>query len=265
MRIILDRMVHKNETAVLKAFRKTREIDPQISLMELIEDTVKGYLSQGGVPDFSGPWTVVAIQGRSYRLIAFMENNQTRYWADEAISVEELLGREEPMHLLCLYGHMLRCPKRRKIRIANLAQGLTLPEPLRISTDIKQGAAFLCGLMALGLIIYTIVHYRATKILFIPSLLASLFFVLGTYFLLLTGRRVTFEGDTIAYRNHKNQVETFQVSQVDHVEWVEEGREVRFVFRFEQLERNFISLRFEDSLDVIVWALSKGIPIYSCT
>ncbi len=144
-----------------------------------------------------------------------------------------------------------------------VAKWQTLLLPIRVETKVRQFLALGSGVLSVASVGLLIWQYQMHKAIMTEAIISAIAFGLGFYYLLLNGRRIIFWTKSVIYRNRYNQYEKFRVNQFEHVEWVNHSDHIKFVFRYEEKGRNFISAASEKYLELIVWAVSNGIPIYS--
>ena len=272
MKIQFDRTAYQNETSVLTNFEKKYEVSNDTTVGELLTKFINQHLQLNDVTEAMDSWRILAIKNMAYREMAVIEKGQ-RVWINQAKdTISAFFGPVDAAMVLAIHQKeplpgslsMTDTAEATPDKTTNLNpdwQSVILP--IRVETKARQLLAFTSGLMALGSLSLLVWQYQQNKAIMTEAIIATIAFGLGFYFLLLKGRRIIFWTKTLIYRNRYNRYEKFRVGQFEHVEWMNHSEAIKFVFRYEEKGRNFITADSEKYLDLIVWAITNGIPVYT--
>lgn len=255
MKISFDRRAHEGETRVLTSFEKKVEIPPDSSLEETLDQVIHQYLGIAQLPERARDWRVVAIRDMSYRELAQIRAGRVMWLNPSGETLLDFFQAEA--------GTILVIPDQMPVPAVIPSDWQRVALPVLIDTRNTQ---YLALFLAIGVIIAIaalVVGYRESREILALPLVAGILCALGCYLTLLRGRRISFQEHIIIYRNRFNRYERFTPDQLDHMAWFAPGRDIKFVFRYEQKARNYISTPQTREVDLVVWAKSQHIPIYS--
>lgn len=257
MKISFDRRAHEGETRVLTSFEKKVEIPPDSTLEETVDQVIHQYLGIGDLPEPARDWRIVAVRDLSYRELAQVRAGQVQ-WINPA---------GETLHdfFLAETGTILAIPDHASVPAVSFPNWRRVSLPILIDTRNTQYLALLLAIAVIIAFAALVVGYRENKVMDALPLVTGLLCALGCYLTLQRGRRISFQEHIIIYRNRFNRYERFSPDQLDHMAWFAPGRDIKFVFRYEQKARNYISTPLARELELVVWAKSQRIPIYSAS
>lgn len=271
MKIKFDRTAFQNETSVLTNFEKKYEVSDDTTVAELVTKFINQHLMLDEVSEEIDNWRLLAIKNMAYREMAIIEKGQT-IWTNQAKdTIAVFFGSVDTVMVLAIHQkdhHPEKLSSSDQEPAPEKATNIN-PEwqsvvlPIRVETKARQLMAFASGFMALGSFSLLVWQYQQNKAIMTEAIIATIAFGLGFYYLLLKGRRIIFWTKTLIYRNRYNRYEKFRVAQFEHVEWMNHSEDIKFVFRYEEKGRNFITADSEKYLDLIVWAITNGIPVYT--
>lgn len=262
MKLIFDRTAHLNETSVLTNFEKRHEVPADITVRELMRRFMSQHLKFKAPPGSAPVWRIIAVSDMAMREVALVENDEAAWINSPEESLTDFLGPNEPVTILAIYQRpeeaaLLKNP----VREDQPWQKLQLP--VRVDTRGREILAYMLGLLAIASLILVIVQYNYNKVILTEGIVGVILCTLGFYFLLLYSRNIVFSSRSVMYRNRYSKYEKFNVSQFEYLDWSGHGRTLKFVFKFEEKGRNFISAETESFLELVVWSVSHRIPIYS--
>lgn len=272
MKIKFDRTAFQNETSVLTNFEKKYEVSEDTRVSDLVTKFVNQHLTLEGISKDIDNWRIIAVKNMAYRELAVIENGQCTWINQPEETISNFWGVVDPVTVLAMHQKNTLPKNSPELKLGestsedstnlNLKwQLITLP--IRVETKARQLLAFTSGFIALASITLLIWQYQISKAIMTEAIIAAIVFGFGCYYLLLIGRRIIFWTKTVIYRNRYNQYEKFKVSQFEHIEWMDHSEKVKYVFRYEEKGRHFITAMTEKYLDLIIWAISNNIPIYS--
>lgn len=267
MIIKFDRTAFQNETSVLTNFEKKYEVSDDTTVGDLLTKFRNQHLQLEGLTKELDSWRILVLKNMAWRELAIIVAGKTVWINGAEQSLASFLGSSEPVTLLAI--HEIPGPEPGPVVPSSSAAQNRNPEwrtlnlPIRVETKVRQFLALSCGLLAVASVYLLISQYQLNKAILTEAIISAIAFGLAFYFLLLKGRRIIFRTKTVIYRNRYNRYEKFHVSQFEHVEWMNHGETVKFVFRYEEKGRNYISADSEKYLELIVWAVSNGIRIYT--
>lgn len=302
MKIKFDRTAFQNETSVLTNFEKKYEVSGDTQIRDLVTKYVNQHLKQAQVSQDLNNWRILAIKNMAYRELAVIRMGQLTWVNGPDETVSDFFGPEETATILAIHqknypvvpetadltlsldramkdtGEALQmvsepagAPSVGEVNQGQ-AQSSTqgpdpdwqrVPLPIRVETKVRQLLAMTCGLLSLGSVYLLVSQYQTHKSIMTEAIISGIAFGMGFYYLLLKGRRIIFRTKTVTYRNRYNRYEKFNMGQFEHVEWMNHGEDIKFIFRYEEKGRNFITASSEKYLELVVWAISNGIPIYT--
>ncbi|WFF73924.1 hypothetical protein [Proteiniclasticum sp. QWL-01] len=262
MKICFERRAYEGETRVLTSFAKTREFSDETTMEEVVDQYVYQYLSVLELPDHRQDWNLMAVRDMSCQVLARVRQGAVEELESGSMTVREYFGNGGPVMILGMTTATDPCPKETSGQPGQ-TNWKNIEMPIRIDTKDIQILALFLALISIVAFVILVLHYQRTKVLLAEPLITVLVGMVACYFTLLKGRRITFKHHVVVYRNRFNRYERFTPEQFDHVEWFQPGRDIKFVFRYEEKQRNFISTRLKHDLRLIIWAKSQGIPIYS--
>lgn len=262
MKLIFDRTAHLNETSVLTNFEKRHEVPDDITVRELTHRFVSQHLKLKAHQGTDSVWRIIAISDMAMRDVAVVENEDPVFINSPEESLAEFLGSEAPVTIMALH-HRPEEPVLNSSVTKENQPWKKLQLPIRVDTRGREILAYLLGMMAIGSLVLLMVHYNDNKAILTEGIIGVILFTLAFYFLLLQSRNIVFGTRSVMYRNRYSKYEKFGVRQFEYLDWSGHGRALKFVFKFEEKGRNFISADTESFLDLIVWSVSNRIPIYS--
>lgn len=262
MKIIFDRTAYLNETSVLTNFEKKHEIPADSPVEALAKRFVSQHLRLKGLAGEAANWRLIAIADMEWRELAWVKAGELVYVNCGPQTLQEFLGSRQPVTILAVFLRPEEAQTLGPVAAAQIPERpwIKLALPIRIQTRWREILAFFCALLALVSVALLLSQSDAIPA---PVGLAAIAFALAFYLLLLRSRHILFSSKTVLYRNSRGQYEKFSTQQIEYLDWSNHGHSLRFVFKFEEKKRNYISAQTEDYLQVIVWSISNGIPLYS--
>ena len=265
VKLIFDRTAYLNETSVLTNFEKKHEIPGDSTVRDLVKRFTSQHLKMKGDPLIDPVWRIYAIMDMKMRDVAIIENDEPIYMNRPGETLAEFLGKEEPVTILAVFQRpedamLLKnaCKDWEENR-----SWQKVPLPIRVDTRGREILAYILGIMSIGSLVLLFVQYNYNKAILTEAVLGVIIFALGFYFLLLQSRYIVFSTRSIMYRNRYSKYEKFNVEQFEYLDWSNHGSKLKFVFKFDEKGRNFISAVTDSYVDLVIWAVSNRIPIYS--
>lgn len=262
MKLVFDRTAYFNETGVLTNFEKPHEVSEELTVRELTRRFINQHLKLKAHPGRDSFWRIIAISDMSMREVAVVENEAPIYINTPDETLADFLGQSESVTILAIYLHQ------EEVSLLNAMKKESQPWkklelPIRVDTRGREVLAFMMGIMAITSVLLVIIQYNSNKVIATEGILGLILFPLALYLLLLQSRNIVFNTRSIMYRNKYTKYEKINADQFDFLDWGGHGRNFKFVFKFDEKGRNYISATTESFLDIIVWSVSNRIPIYS--
>lgn len=263
VKISFDRRAYEGETRVLTSFEQKMEIVESTTMQALVEQYVFRFLGLADLPPESQDWNLIAVKNMQYRSLARIRYGEIQ-WVDSAeITVREFFGLDERAGIIGMTTASIAQQKEQELDALIPGQWQEVELPIRIDTKNIRNLALFVALISLISFIAMILHFQDTKEVLAELFVVSLIGVITCYFILLQGRKISFNEHIVVYRNRFNRYERFTPEQFDHLEWFGPKRDIKFVFKYEEKSRNFISTNLKNNFKLILWAKSQGIGIYS--
>lgn len=262
MKISFDRRAYEGETRVLTSFEKKMDIPDATAMETLVEQYVFHYLGLAELPADRRDWNLIAVKDMSHRPLARIRDGHIQWIQSQELTAAAFFG---PADTIAIIGMTPASQARQKEKdaVSEVDGWNEIALPIRIDTKDIQVLALFAALAAIVSLISLIMHYNNTKVILAEALVAFLGGALACYFILLKGRRISFNDHIVVYRNRFNRYERFTPDQFDHVEWFGPAHDIKFVFKYEEKSRNFISAKLRNNFKLILWAKYQGIGIYS--
>lgn len=255
MKVSFDRRAHEGESRVLTSFEKKVEIPEESSLQDVVDQYAYHYLAVLDLPVKARSWRLIAIRGTQYCELAQIREGELAWLNDRAETIRQFFDGET--------GAILGIPDATAEDRTIPSNWQKVPLPILIDTRSTQYLALVFAVVAIAAFSIMLGHYERNKVILAEALVTSILCALGCYFALLKGRRISFQEHIVIYRNRFNRYERFTPEQFDHMEWFAPGRDIKFVFQYEEKARNFISAPLDRELELVIWAKSQRIPLYS--
>lgn len=263
MKISFDRRAFEGETRVLTSFEEKLEIVETTTMEGLVDQYVFHYLGLSDLPPGRHDWNLIAIRNMQYRSLARIRDGEIQ-WVDGAdLTVREFFGLGEMAGIIGMTTMSLNQQKEQALDALVPGEWHQVDLPIRIDTKNIRYLALFVALLSLISLIAMIFHFQNTKEVLAELFIAFLIGSIACYFILLRGRKISFNEHIVVYRNRFNRYERFTPEQFDHLEWFGPNRDIKFVFKYEEKSRNFISTNLKNNFKLILWAKSQGIGIYS--
>lgn len=258
MRVTFDRTAYKNETEILTNFSETFDLPKDLSVLEVLETFRDRLLEKAGGNDPA--WRFIAVSEMKYRDMGCFEKGRFTSINSPESPMGEFIGKSAAFTVFAISSGRDGKDSPKSLQ----GDWVMVGNPVKVNTKLKQSLAIIFLILAATSLIYSSWYYfLGTGEIFLPGIILMIFSAVAFYQTISLGRKIEFGDGHILYRNRHSQYETFSVYDVDHLAWEDLSDLQRLVFKYHKLNRDVIDFKTEKTLEVLVWAISNKIPVYT--